>query len=176
MLRQTLVGLRVQHEKKRRRRWIVAVVVLVALVWGLNYFMVSRPIAAALAADQRTAGFAFTAHLRFFLDPTTLTLDLGRVQAADTSDVFRALAAAADALVDASWGLPGTVALSRGGVPVYTIAGDDLRQRAHDLPLSRRPAQVLGAMVQALRGPDGKPLGPETTVESAARRWVTGHP
>ena len=168
--------MRVQHEKKRRRRWIVVVVVLAALVWGLNYFMVSRPIAAALAADQRTAGIALTAHLRFFLDPTTLSLDLGRVQAADTTDVFRALAAAADALVDRSWGLPGTITLSRGGNLVYTIAGDDLRQRAHDLSISRRPAQVLGAMVQALRGPDGEPLGPETTVESAARRWVTGHP
>jgi hypothetical protein len=170
------MGLRVQHEKKRRRRWIVVVVVLVALVWGLNYAMVSRPVAAALAANQGTSGIAFTAHLRYFLDPTTLSLDLGRIQAADTTDVFRALAAAANALVDGSWGIPSTVALSRGGNLVYTIAGDDLRQRAHDLPFSRKPAAVLGAIVQALRGPDGKPLGPETTVESAARRWVTGRP
>ena len=83
---------------------------------------------------------------------------------------------AVDALVDGSWGLPGTVTLSHGGDLVYTIAGDDLRQPAHDLPSARRPAQILGAMVLALRGPDGRPLGPETTVESAARRWATGHP
>lgn len=168
--------MRVQRQKKRRRRWIVIVVVLAALVWGLNYFMISRPIAAALAADQRTAGIALTAHLRFFVDPTTLSVDLGRVQAADTADVFRALAIAADALVDRSWGLPGTLTLSHRGDLVYTVAGDDLRQRAHDLQISRQPAQILGAMVQRLRGPDGQPLGPETTVESAARRWATGHP
>jgi hypothetical protein len=170
------MAMRVQHQQKRRRRWIVIVVVLVALVWGLNYFMISRPIAAALAADPRTAGIALSAHLRFFVDPTTLSIDLGQVQAADTADVFRALAMAADALVDRSWGLPGTLTLSHGGNLVYTIAGDDLRQHAHDLLISRRPAQVLVAIVQALSGADGKPLGPETTVESAARRWATGHP
>ena len=176
VVRRSVMEMRVQHQKKRRRRWVVIVVVLVALVWGLNYFMISRPVAAALAADPRTAGIVLTAHLRYYVDPTTLSVDLGRVQAADTTDVFRALAAVADALVDRSWGLPGMLTLSHGGDLVYTIAGDDLRQRAHDLPLSRKPAQVLGALIQALRGPDGKPVGPETTVESAARRWAAGHP
>jgi len=168
--------LRVQREKKRRRSWVVALVVLVALVWGLNYVMISRPVAAALAADPRTAGITLAAHLRYFVDPTTLSLDLRGVGTADTTDVFRGLFAAAKALADGSWGIPHTVSLSRGGALVYTVAGDDLRQQAHDFPLARKPAAILGALVRALRGPDGKPLGPEATVESAARRWVTGHP
>jgi hypothetical protein len=170
------MAMRVQHQKKRRRRWIVIVVVLVALVWGLNYFMISRPIAAALAADGRSAGIGLTGHLRYYVDPTTLALDLGRVQVADTTDVFRALLMVAKGLSDASWGIPGAVALSRDGNPVYTIAGGALRQMAHDYPLARKPAVVLLALVQALRRPDGKDLGPEATVESAARGWVTGHP
>ena len=44
---------------------------------------------------------------------------------------------------------------------------------------ARRPAlgrEDLLALVQALCRPDGKDLGPEATVESAARGWVTGHP
>lgn len=170
------MDLRVQRQQRGRRRWVVVVVVLVALVWGLNYVMISRPVAAALAADQRTAGIVLAAHLRYFVDPTTLSLDLRGVQAADTADVFRGLFAAAKALADGSWGIPGTVVLSRGGDLVYTVAGDALRQEAHDFPLSRKPAAVLGALVQALRGADGRPLGPEATAESAARRWVTGRP
>ena len=170
------MDLRAHRETKRRRSWVVTVAVLAALVWGLNHFMISRPIAAALAADQQTAGIALTAHLRWYVDPTTLSVDLGGVRTADTTDVFRALVVAANALAARSWGVPPTVALSRGGEPVYTLAGDDLRQHAHDYQFSRRPAAVLAALVQGLRGPDGKPLGPETTVESAARRWVAGHP
>jgi len=147
------MDLRAQHQRNRRRRWLAIVVVLVALVWGLNYAMISRPVAAALAADRRTAGIALTAHLRYFLDPTTLSLDLGRVQTADTTDVFRGLVAAANALADGSWGIPGTVSLSRGGDLVYTVDGDNLRQLAHDFPLSRKPAAVLDTLVQALRQP-----------------------
>jgi hypothetical protein len=170
------MDLRVQRQKKGRRRWVVVVVVLVALVWGMNYVMISRPVAAALAADERTSGIGLTAHLRYYLDPTTLRLDLGRMQVADTIDLFRGLLAAAKAVGDASWGIPGVTALSRDGELVYTIAGGDLRQLAHDFPLSRRPAAVLGALVQALRQPDGQPLPPATTVEAAARRWATGRP
>jgi hypothetical protein len=170
------MDLRVQQKKKGRRRWIVVVVVLVALVWGMNYVMISRPVAAALAADPRTAGMRLTAHLRYFLDPTTLALDLGRVQVADTTDLFRGLLVAAKAVSDASWGIPGVTALSHDGNLVYTVDGDDLRQLAHDFPLSRKPDAVLGALVEALRQPDGKPLGPDATVQSAARRWAAGRP
>jgi len=170
------MALRVDRQKKKRRSWVVVVVGLVALVWGLNYFMISRPVAAALAADQRLAPMALGAHLRWFVDPGTLAFDLGGVGVADTTDLFRGLLAAAKALSDGSWGIPGSVTLSRSGDLVYTIAGEDLRRTAHDFPLSRRPVQVLGTLIQSLRGPDGKPLGPETTLESAARRWAVGHP
>ena len=170
------MALRVDREKKRRRSWVVVVVVMVALVWGLNYFMVARPVAAALAADQRFAPMALGAHLHGFVDPTTLVLDLGAVGVADTTDLFRGLLVAAKALSDGSWGIPGSVRLCRSGDLVYTIAGEDLRRAAHDFAFSRRPVQVLGTLIQSLRGPDGQPLGPETTVESAARRWAVGHP
>jgi hypothetical protein len=176
VVRSSVMALRVQRKKQGRRRWMVIVFVLVALVWGMNYVMISRPVAAALAAGPRTAGIRLSAHFRFFVDPTTLALDLGRVQVTDTTDVFRGLLAAAEAVASASWGIPGVTTLSRDGVLVYTIAGDDLRQLAHDFSVSRRPAAVLGGLVRALRQADGRPLGPEATVESAARRWATGSP
>ena len=166
--------LRVQRQKKGRRRWVVVFVVLVALVWGMNAFMLGRPVAAALAADPRTAGLVVKAHLRYFLDPTTVTLDLGKVQAADSTDVFRGLMLAASAVDRSAWPFAGFV-LCRDGDAVFTIAGADLYQLAHDYGVARRPAVVLVALLAKLR-PAAGAGGAGATVEEAARRWITGRP
>ena len=168
------MDLRVQRQRKGRRRWIVIVVVLAALVWGMNTVMISRPVAAALAADERAAGIGFTAHLRYFLDPSTLSLDLARMQVADTADLFRGLLLAAGALDRSAWPFRGFV-LSRAGDPVYSIPGSDLYQLAHDYALSRKPAAVLAMLLTKLRLAGSQGAAP-ATVEAAARLWATGRP
>jgi hypothetical protein len=168
------MDLRVQRQRKGRRRWIAIVVVLAALVWGMNTVMISRPVAAALAADQRAAGIGFTAHLRYFLDPSTLSLDLARMQAADTADLFRGLLLAAGALDRSAWSFRRFV-LSRAGDAIYSIPGPDLYQLAHDYALSRKPAAVLATLLTKLRLAGSQGPAP-ATVEEAARLWATGRP
>lgn len=168
------MDLRQQRQKKGRRRWIVGLVLLVALGWGANHFVLSAPVAAALAADPRTAGIALSTHMQYYLNPATLVLDLGGGQVGDTTDLFRGLMLAANALDQSAWPFHQFV-LSRAGDPVYIVDGADLYQLAHDYGVSRRSGAVLGVLLTKLRLPGGQPL-PATTVEDAARRWATGRP
>jgi hypothetical protein len=168
------MDLRVQREKKGRRRWIVALLVLAALSWGANHFIVSAPVAAALAADPRTSGIGLTGHMQYYVNPVTLVLDLRPAPVADTTDLFRALMLAASALDQSAWPFHQFV-LSRDGDAVYTIAGADLYQLAHDYGFARKPLVVLGTLLTKLRLPDGRSLA-AGTVEGAARRWATGRP
>ena len=163
-----------QRTQQSRRRWVVIVVALVALVWGMNYVMISRPVAAALAADPRAAGIGFTAHLRYFVDPSTLSLDLARMQVADTADLFRGLLLAAGALDRSAWSFRRFV-LSRAGDAVYSIPGSDLYQLAHDYAVSRKSAVVLGTLLTKLQLAGSQGPAP-ATVEEAARLWATGRP
>lgn len=168
------MDLRLQRKKKGRRRWILGLVLLAALSWGANHFLLSAPVAAALAADARTNGIGLSAHMQYYVNPLSLVLDLGGVRVADTTDVFRGLMLAAAALDQSAWPFHQFV-LSHAGDAVYTIPGTDLYQLAHDYGVSRRPVAVLSALLAKLRLPGGQPLGPGT-VEEAARRWATGRP
>lgn len=168
------MDLRVQQKKKGRRRWMFGLVLLVALGWGANHFLLSAPVATALAADARTAGMGLGVHMQYYFNPATLVLDLRGARVADTTDLFRGLMLAAQAVDQSAWPFHGFV-LSRAGDPVYTIAGADLYQLSHDYGVSRKPVAVLGALLTKLRLPGGRPLAP-ATVEEAARRWATGRP
>jgi hypothetical protein len=168
------MDLRVQREKKGRRRWIVALLFLAALSWGANHFVLSAPVAAALAADPRTSGIGLTAHMQYYVNPVTLVLDLGAAPVADTTDLFRGLMLAAAALDQSAWPFHRFV-LSRGGDAVYTIDGTDLYQLAHDYSFARKPAVVLGTLLTKLQVPAGQSAAP-ATVEAAVRRWATGRP
>ncbi len=170
VVRKSVMQLRVQRQRKGRRRWIVGLVVLVALVWGMNAYLFGRPAARALAADPRTAGMALASHLRYYVDPATLILDLRRADAADPADLFRGLLRAVKAVDDVTW-IPGSVVLLRGGTPAFTIAGADLSRLAYTFSISRNPNSVLVQLVAALRLPDGVAL-PPMPVADAAARWA----
>lgn len=173
-VRSSVMDLRVQREKKGRRRWIVGLLLLVALGWGANHFVLSAPVAAALATDPRTAGLGFSAHMQYYFNPVTLVLDFGGAQVADATDLFRGLMLAGKALDQSAWPFH-QIVLSHTGDPVYTVAGADLYQLAHDYGVSPRPSSVLVALVAKLRLPGGQALA-GVTVEDAARRWATGRP
>jgi len=166
--------LRVQRQRKGRRRWIVGVLVLAALVWGTNWYLFARPAARALAADGHTAGMQLRSHLRYFVDPATWVVDLRRADVADPADLFRGLLRAVKAVDDVTW-IPGTVVLLRAGTPTYTVAGADLSRLAYTFSISRNPASVLVRLVAVLRVPGGGAL-PPMPVTDAASRWAAGHP
>ena len=165
--------LRVQRERKGRRRWILGLLVLGALVWGTNWYLFSRPAAQALAADRSTAGMGLGSHLRYYVDPATWIVDLKRADVADPVDLFRGLLRAVKVVDDATW-IPATVVLLRSGTPVYAIAGPDISRLAYEFSIARNPASVLITLVAALRLPGGGAL-PPMPVTDAARRWAAGH-
>lgn len=168
------MALRVERKKKGRRRWIVGLLVLVLLVWGMNAFLYSRPASVALAADPHTSGMALAAHLRYYLDPTTLILDLKRANVADPVDLFRGLLRAVKKADDATW-IPATVVLLRSGTPVYTIAGADISRLAYEFSIARNPNSVVIQLPGKLRLPGGGPL-PPMQVSDAASRWGGARP
>ncbi|HTR89160.1 MAG TPA: hypothetical protein VMG62_03510, partial [Solirubrobacteraceae bacterium] len=54
VVQRSVMELRARRKKKGRRRWVLGVLVLGALVWGTNTYLYRRPAAAALAADPHT--------------------------------------------------------------------------------------------------------------------------
>ena len=168
------MALRVERKKKGRRRWIVGLLLLAALVWGMNAYLYGRPASAALAADPHTSRMALAAHLRYYLDPTTLILDLRRADVADPVDLFRGLLRAVKKADDATW-IPSTVDLQRSGTTVYTIAGADISRLAYEFSIARNPNSVVVQLPGKLRLPDGGAL-PPMQVSDAATRWARARP
>ena len=50
-----------------------------AAIASLNVLLVSHPVQQKLDRDPRNAGYAMSAHYRFYVEPKTLVLDLRRV-------------------------------------------------------------------------------------------------
>ena len=78
-------SLRAHHASRRARayrRAVLGLLFLVLTVWGANALMVGRPVRAALAADTAAARLQLRARFQYYLDLTTLVLDLGSVDAA----------------------------------------------------------------------------------------------
>ena len=168
------MDLRVQRQKKGRRRWLLGLVVLVALVWGTNAYLFARPAAQSVAADPHTAGMVLSVHLRYYVDPGTLIVDLRRADATDPADLFRGMLRAIKAVDDVTW-IPGKVLLLRAGKPTYSIAGTDLSRLAYTFSVARNPTSVLVALVAALRLPGGGALRARPVTDAAAG-WATGAP
>ncbi len=173
VVRTSLDELNTRRRRKGLVRLVLAVAILVVLLRGGNWMLEARPVAAALAADPRTAQLQLDAHLRLYVDPTTLILDLQRPQLADTADLWTALFLASRAL--ASGFEPERVVLARAGEPVFTLSGADFAQLGRDFGLVRNPVVVMRTLMPMLRLPSGAPLPPGDPVD-AARRWAAGAP
>ena len=167
------MALRVDRKRRLRKRWILGVLFLAALVWGTNSYLFSRPAAAALAADPRTTGMALESHLRFYVDPATWIIDLRKAEVGDPADLLRGLLRAVKSVDDATW-IPSQVLLLRAGKPVYSVAGGDLSRLAYQFSVSRNPGAILNGLVRALRAPTGGGL-PPLTVTDAASAWASAH-
>lgn len=178
----------VEHRATRRRRAAVrsgaGLVVIVVALWGANVVLVGHPVRDAIAADATTARVRLDARFQWYVDPTTLVLDLREGDPAAPEAAFRGLLVAADAMRREERTF-GRVVLAHEGTPVFVLSGDDFRLLGSGFASARNPLDVLRSIPPMLRGAAGSgsigflgaamadPLG-ERDVDAAARRWMGG--
>ena len=150
-----------------RRSWPYVVGIPVAagvLVWALNFFLVQRPVSAALDADSRNAGYALSAHYGLYVNPSTLVLDLKTITEAAPIDLFRGLFQAAAALAESGRSFD-RVILARGGDAVFQMKGDDFDQLGREFKSGQNPVFLLRTLPSKLHRPSG---------EAAFGQWEGG--
>ena len=152
---------------RHRKRWFYLAAVplcAVLLTWSLNYALVERDVSQALNADARNAGYSISAHYRFYLDPSTLVLDLRDVSAAAPLDLFRGLFQSASALASSGRSFDHVI-LARGGTPVFMMTGDDFRELGVEYSGGQNPAYLIRTLPEKLYKPTG---------EAAFEHWEGG--
>jgi len=152
---------------RHRKRWVFLVAVLLCSVlftWGLNYALVDRDVSQALNADARNAGYSISAHYRFYIDPSTLVLDLHDVSAASPLDLFRGLFQSASALASSGRSFDHVI-LARGGTPVFLMTGDDFLELGVEYSGGQNPVYLIRTLPEKLYKPSG---------EAAFGHWAGG--
>jgi hypothetical protein len=178
----------VELREARRRRALfrsgAGLLLIVAGLWGANVVLVSHPVRDALAADTASARLRLSARFQWYVDPTTLVMDLRGVAPAAAEEAFRGLLVAADAMRREERTF-GRVVLARAGTPVFVLAGGDFRVLGQALSSGGNRIDALRAIPPMLRGTSGsgaygvfgaslaERLG-ERDLDAAARRWVGG--
>jgi len=119
------------------RNSLAALVLLCLLVWTGNLVLIGLPVSTELGSDSRNESYHLSAHYRFYIDPTTLVLNLRSVDQAAPIDLFRGLLQAAKALHEKGRSFS-QVILARGGKPLFTMDGESPRvfRRAHGLSVA----------------------------------------
>jgi len=143
---------------RHRKRWVYRMAVLLCVVlftWGLNYTLVDRGVSQALNADARNAGYSLSAHYRFYIDPSTLVLDLHDVSAAAPLDLFRGLFQSASALASSGRSFDHVI-LARGGTPVFLMTGDDFRELGVEYSGGQNPVYLIRTLPEKLYKPSGE--------------------
>jgi len=177
-----------ENRAAQRRRGLTrggaGLVLIVAALWATNVVLVSHPVRDALVANTASGRLRLSARFQWYVDPTTLVLDLHGVDPAAPEEAFRGLLVAADAMRRAERTF-GRVVLARAGTAVFVLSGADFRLLGSGFASARDPLDVLRAIPPMLRGAAGsgaygvfgatmaEPLG-ERDVGTAARRWVGG--
>jgi hypothetical protein len=177
------------HSAGSGLRWFVwaAIVVLLAIVVivGLNYVLVAGVVQTPLSADTRNAGYSLWAHYQWFVNPSTLVLDLRRAEAAAPIDLFRGLFQSAAALSSAGRRFD-RVILSRSGRPVFVIEGDAFAALGREFEAGQNPVFLIRTLPERLFKPSGEAAFPQWTggllgvvgkqmedVNTAARQWAS---
>ncbi len=164
------------RSKQRRHslfRLLLTAGLIAVIVWGANVVLIGDPLKAALDADAHTRGMPLVGHLAYYVDPTTLVLDLRQPVALDTVYLFRAVLAAEHQLL-----LPDVVkrvVFRRMGTSVYELSGADYRRLGGLVAEGRNPIVVLRDLPAVLRLPDGT-TAQVADADDAARHWASGAP
>ena len=112
---------------------------LVVLVWSLNYVLADRLVHKTLNADPRNITFSLHAHYGYYILPNTLVLNLRKVEGAAPVDLFRGLFQSAGAFHAAGRSLE-RVVLARNGTPVFLMKGEDFRAMGAEYGAGQNPA------------------------------------
>jgi hypothetical protein len=182
-------SVRAHHASRRARayrRAVLGLLFLVLVVWGANALLVGRPVRAALAADAGTARLQLRARFQYYLDLTTLVLDLRSVDAAAPENALGGLVAAARSMRAASRSFR-RVVLAHGRDAVFVLSGEDFARLGDALAAGRNPIDLARSVPQKLRGAAGAsgfgpwtgalppPLGLQAgDAAAAALRWASG--
>jgi hypothetical protein len=184
-----VIAVPVDRMPKRTSRWRIAAAAFALLLGGIglgNYALIGSPVARELDSDTRNNGFSMRAHYRYYVDPTTLVLNLSDVQRAAPIDVFRGLFQSAKAL-QLSGRRFDRVVLARSGKPVFVMTGDSFLSLGEEFRAGQNPIFLIRTLPEKLHDPDGNPafgrweggwlgvMGKQMEdVNQAARRWIGG--
>ena len=145
-------------------RTLGGVVLIVLLVWGMNYVLVGRLIDDALGTDHRNDTYTLAGHYRYFVDPSTLVLDLRRIDGAAPLDLFRGLFQSAKAMHDAERTFT-RVELARSGSPVFWMEGSAFGEMGTQFAMGENPVYLVRTLPEKLYRPSG---------EAAFGTWTGG--
>ena len=160
------------------------VALAIAAVLGTNAWFVGRPVRDALAGDPRNSGFSLHAHWAYYVQPSTLVLDLTRVDNAAPVDLLRGTFRAAEAMQRGGRTFD-RVVLARAGTPVFFLTGEDFRTLGANVAIGENPVYLVRTFPEKLHRPDGSSAFGTWTggllgvvskqmedVTSAAREWA----
>jgi hypothetical protein len=153
---QNPVATNVAKRPRALRNSLAALVLVSLLIWASNLLLVGLPVSAELGSDARNEGYGLSAHYRYYVDPTTLVLNLRRVDRAAPIDLFRGLMQAAKALHEKGRSFS-KVILSRAGSPVFTMDGTAFSELGVEVAAGQNPIYLIRTLPGNLHLPDGTP-------------------
>ena len=111
------------------------------------------PIALTLSGDEHSR-VTLVGRFGYYVDPTSLTLDLWAARGATTVDLTRALFQVAASRK--RWPPVRHVTLSRRNRPVFTLPGDEFRELAELLEAGGNPDDLMRSLPGRLNRPSGE--------------------
>jgi hypothetical protein len=150
----------------KRGGWffLATAVVILAVVWTLNSLLVGQPVQRKLSSDPRNQGYALRAHFGYYINPSTLVLDLYDVKSVAPVDLFRALFQSAEALHESGRKFD-KVLLARDGTPVFLMGGNEFSALGAEFSAGQNPVYLIRTLPEKLYRPSG---------EAAFGRWEGG--
>jgi hypothetical protein len=176
--------------RKSHGRWrlfVGGLLLVLGGAWAANYLLIGRPVARELDSDTRNAGYSLRAHYRYYVDPTTLVLDLSDVQSAAPVDLLRGVFQSAKAL-HASGRKFERVILARSRTPIFLMTGDNFSSIGAEFSAGQNPVYLIRTFPEKLQRLDGTAafgrweggwlgvVGKQMEdVNKAAREWSGDH-
>jgi hypothetical protein len=138
--------------------WIYLSALLLSLgvlIWSVNYVLVQRNVDLALASDARNSGYGFSAHYRYYVDPSTLILDLRNFTNATPFDLFRGLFQSAATLASMGRNFD-SVILARSGTPIFVMTGEEFNKLGAEFSGGQNPMDMMRTVPEKLHRPTGE--------------------
>lgn len=140
--------------RRLRRRWFITTLGAVLLCLILNLAFATIPVGITLAKDDRNATITLLARFGYYLDPTTLTLDLWDAGEASTADLTRVLFHVAASRT--GWPQVRRVTFSRRGRPLFILPGEVFSQIGRLFEAGENPVYLMRTFPERLYLPSSE--------------------